>query len=155
MPVLYDQCQDAMMPSSANPLLSAALRHVRDAKNLLSGSPDQAWHLAGFGPECARKACLHVSPWSHRLLGHELGSGADEILEWVMDLDPQAHRHSLDPWASSPILMSWKPDHRYEATGTCRRQGRDVNDLVATAAEVVDRLHWEMWADGLLDVPEE
>jgi hypothetical protein len=46
-------------------LLSAALRHVRDAEHLAtpnhSGySPDQAHHLAGFGPECAQKATLQA-----------------------------------------------------------------------------------------------
>lgn len=37
-------------------LISAALRHVRDAEQLLTSSPDQAWHLADFGPECIRKS---------------------------------------------------------------------------------------------------
>ncbi len=43
-------------------LLSAARRHIADAEHLLAHgahrSEDQAWHLAGFGPESVRKACL-------------------------------------------------------------------------------------------------
>lgn len=42
-------------------LLSAALRHLRDAEHLadasnLHGSLDQAYHLAGFGPDCRYQA---------------------------------------------------------------------------------------------------
>ena len=60
-------------------LLSAARRHITDAEHLLEPglhqSQDQAWHLAGFAPEC-------------------------------------------------PALQEWRPDHRYEATGT--RHGATV-----------------------------
>ena len=91
-------------------LLSAALRHVRDAEHLAtpnhSGhSPDQAYHLAGFGPECARKATLY-----HRLfdkpLGHTLGVGATTALgsrslwtHWPSAINPEALH---PPTASSP-----------------------------------------------------
>ena len=39
-------------------LVSAALRHARDAEWLAHRSPDQAYHLAGYAPECARKATV-------------------------------------------------------------------------------------------------
>lgn len=39
-------------------LVSAALRHINDARTLLATSPVQAAYLAGYGPECARKAAL-------------------------------------------------------------------------------------------------
>ena len=51
--------------------ISAALRHTRDAEHLLASGPhrslDQAFHLAGFGPECARKACLSES-WADKTI---------------------------------------------------------------------------------------
>ncbi len=42
--------------------VSAALRHTRDAEHLVAhgehASRDQAWHLAGFAHECARKSLI-------------------------------------------------------------------------------------------------
>lgn len=48
-----------MLADRALDLLSAALRHVRDAETLATSaddarSLDQAFHLAGYGPECER-----------------------------------------------------------------------------------------------------
>ncbi len=134
-------------------LLSAARRHVADAERLLQESPDQAWHLAGFGPECARKAGLFDGGLAARVvdqrLGHDFGPFADQVLDWVSRLDRHAHRYQLDGWtAQYPVLGSWSPNHRYDATGTVTT--RDVNGLVATARQLVDRVSAELWMDGLL-----
>ncbi len=132
-------------------LLSAAGRHVRDAERLLRGrgaSPDQAWHLAGFGPECARKACLDEAVLDHAL-GHELGPAGETLLEWWIPLDPLAWRYRLAGWADAePRLAEWRPDHRYEASGT--RQGAAVRELVAAARRRVDAVLADLWSDGRL-----
>jgi len=56
-------------------LVSAALRHVDDAQALLAVSPVQAFHLAGFGPECARKAALTVPGASQGTMDKAIGHG--------------------------------------------------------------------------------
>lgn len=110
-------------------LLSAARRHVSDAERLATESPDQSWHLAGFGPECARKALIFEPAVQaavlNKALGHDFSGVADEnLLDWVMRLDPWAHRYSPSSWAREhAILTAWKPQHRYEATGTAFRAG--------------------------------
>lgn len=131
-------------------LLSAASRHVADAEHLLSAganqSEDQAWHLAGFGPECLRKACLEDRNLD-RALGHELGPQGEALLDWGIALDPQAWRYDLANWSSrQPRLAEWRPDHRYERTGT--RTGLPVNELVGAARDFLDRVRADLWADG-------
>ncbi len=132
--------------------LSAALRHVADAEHLLAQgahqSQDQAWHLAGFGPECAKKACVDDGMLD-RVLGHDLGMDAEPMLEWGLALDPRASRYGLVGWPKRrPILESWTPNHRYDATGA--HTGTRVAELVALAREVVGRIQADLWADGRL-----
>lgn len=129
--------------------LSAALRHVRDAEYLAEPgapyrSPDQAYHLAGFGPECARKATLHGRLFD-QALGHALGPDT-VALEFVLAIDPAAHRYEPRSWAARfPALTRWSPDCRYERTGT-----RDPADMIREAGELVDRITTALWADGRL-----
>ncbi len=133
-------------------LLSAARRHVRDAEHLLAEgpgrSPDQAWHLAGFGPECVRKACL-ADDLLDKALGHDLGEAADALLEWGLALDPHAARYHLDGWVDSyPVLSKWKPSHRYDRTGAHDDRDGSVTGLVQAARALVDRVVADLWADG-------
>lgn len=135
-------------------MLSAALRHVRDAENLQNnGSPDQAWHLAGFGPECIRKAS--IPDWAHKCLGHEQGERVDLILDFILAMESGAWRYRLQDWGCThPVLGKWQPEVRYERSGYCEKKKLDVNSLVSVARELVDRLHAELWADGCIKEPE-
>lgn len=130
-------------------LLSAACRHVRDAEGLLTAaepSPDQAWHLAGFGPECVKKACLETN-LLHRVLGHELGAAGDQLLDWWIPLDPAAWRYRLTGWtADAPRLDEWRPDHRYEKTG--HRAATAAAELTRAARQKVDGVLADLWIDG-------
>lgn len=132
-------------------LLSAALRHVRDAERLLAeppASPDQAWHLAGFGPECARKACLEDAVLDHAL-GHDLGPDGERLLAWWIPLDRSAWRYRLTEWPQqAPRLAEWHPNHRYERTGT--RVGTPVRELTDSARQLVDGIIADLWCDGRL-----
>lgn len=78
--------------------LSAALRHMRDAEHLLGPgehtSLDQAYHLSGFGPECARKATLSRGSLD-KALGHLGEDGNDETLEIALVMDAGAARYRL------------------------------------------------------------
>lgn len=135
-------------------LLSAAMRHARDADHLAGqhadASLDQAWHLAGFGPECARKACL-TEDWADKALGHDFDESGEALLEWVVALDPHAWRYRLSGWRDElPGLAAWRPDHRYERTGTVIEAQRDVSGLVSAAMTRVTRVAAELWADGRL-----
>ena len=99
-----------MTKGSRHAMASAALRHVRDARRLTEGAApsfDQAWHLAGFGPECARKAAL-VDKAAHKRLGHDLHQ--PELLAWALSIDTRAAR-SVRRHAPT---TDWQPDHRYE-----------------------------------------
>jgi len=129
--------------------ISAALRHVEDAEHLLTSgshrSEDQAWHLAGFGPECVRKACLEDRALD-RALGHNLAADTEHLLEWGLSLDPHASRYGLVGWAGAPQLADWDPTHRYDRTGT--HVGDPVAALVASARNLVHRVHADLWADG-------
>lgn len=130
-------------------LVSAALRHVQDAERLLTSptpSPDQAWHLAGFGPECVRKACLQETVL-HLPLGHDLGEAGDALLEWWIPLDPAAWRYGLTGWAEAE-LEQWRPEHRYERTG--RRTVAAAGALTRRSRERVDGVVAALWMDGRL-----
>jgi hypothetical protein len=142
----------AQLSKEALALVSAALRHARDAEHLAdTTSPyqslDQAFHLAGFGPECARKATLS-SRWSDKPLGHELGKKGDRVLDFVLGLDPAARRYNPLDWASRyPALHKWDPECRYETTG---HRSAKADATVAEARRAVDEIVSALWADGRL-----
>ena len=131
--------------------LSAALRHMRDAEHLADSSLgpislDQAYHLAGFAPECARKAALSSSGFD-RALGHG-GDGSETALGIALALDARAHRYELADWGARYVALAlWSTrSPRYDATGTYRES--DVVPLLREAREVVDRISFALWADG-------
>lgn len=142
------------MARDSSALVSAALRHVRDAEHLLDShdgyaSPDQTYHLAGFGPECARKAALSVD-WFDKAIGHRYDREAERALEVAIALDPRATRYRLDGWARRyPCLGEWTELTRYESTGV-----RDVDAaraIIIEARSCVDELVMALWLDGRLD----
>jgi hypothetical protein len=127
-------------------LASAAMRHVRDAEDLLSSSPDQSWHLAGFGPECVRKACLEQS-WLDRALGHDLAEVSDRVLEVALALDALAARYDIRHFSGRyPELRRWRVESRYEPTGT--HTAAAARELVNEAAALTYALAAELWMDG-------
>ena len=92
-----------MLQPAAFDLVSAALRHARDAEWLASKanpnrSPDQAYHLAGYGPECARKATVRA-PWLYRTIGHRFDPASETVLDVAVALDPLALRYEPRSWA--------------------------------------------------------
>jgi hypothetical protein len=137
-------------------LLSAAIRHVRDAELLASvaapdRSLDQAYHLAGFGPECARKATLSRSTFD-KAIGHGTTDASELSLEWALAHDPRAHRYRIDlaAWAARyPGLATWNEAVRYERTG--KRQSAEVTALLVEARTIVGGIVAALWADGALD----
>jgi hypothetical protein len=140
------------MDDRSQDFLSAALRHVRDAEHLaLAGegtSLDQSYHLAGFGPECARKATLSKSTYD-KAIGHGVGASSEVALRIALALDPGPHRYDLQGWGGRyPALAAWSENARYERSGT--RSSTDVEALVREAREIVDRLVIALWMDGVL-----
>ncbi len=133
---------DGFLDDDAIALLSAALRHVRDAERLLAESPDQTYHLAGFGPECARKAVLDFR-WADKSLGHDLGEASETLLDFLDALDPRAQRYLP---ALSATTKAWNPQVRYEKTGT--RGSNEAKSLVEEARLTVDGMISALWADG-------
>lgn len=144
--------------------LSAALRHTRDARHLCAPgdhrSIEQAWHLAGFGPECARKALLPDDAPYYKELGHEVGPDAEACLRWLLTLDPSIGRYEPLGWsAQGAPLARWTPESRYSATGELKdRSGRILDvmvvQLVEQADELVDGLVERLWLDGRIkDLP--
>ena len=133
-------------------LLSAALRHLRDSEHLASEaggfSLDQAYHLAGFAPECARKATIPRSTF-HRAIGHGFGASSEVALEAALALDPVARRYRLTGWASDfPTLAGWSEQARYEPTGT--RKPEEVASLLDESRRIVGRIAATLWADGMI-----
>ena len=141
------------LSSKQQALVSAALRHVRDAEHLLGAeqtvkSPDQAFHLAGFGPECMRKALLSDRVYD-RVLGHRIRPGLEVVLDAILALDPVAHRYFPREWSGRwRALGEWTEESRYERTGT--RAEVEVRPLVEDARQVVSQTLAALWADGRL-----
>lgn len=134
-------------------LVSAALRHARDAEHLADGahphvSLDQAFHLAGFGPECARKATLSVR-WLDKTIGHRFRQASEDAIDFALAIDPQAHRYEPGGWAARyPALADWSEETRYDRTGTHAVEA--VQRLVAEARTAVDSVVLALWSDGRL-----
>ncbi len=144
-------------------MLSAALRHTRDARTLLVerggcvASPDQSWHLAGFGLECLRKACL-FERWADREFRAELGKALGhtleetDLLDLFLLLDAHAWRYRLQLNETEDVVGEWRPEARYARTGTYQQpKVRGLVDFVEKNVEVVTAL---LWADGRLLDPE-
>lgn len=141
------------LTTTASDHVSAALRHVRDAEHLLDysaghTSPDQAYHLAGFGPECARKATI-ADNWLDKVIGHGATVWADDMLDFAVSLDPVAHRYDItDFHRRFPELAKWNSQSRYCKTGTFTQQAAQI---CSEARKVVDAIVLDLWADGRLE----
>jgi hypothetical protein len=135
---------------------SAAVRHLRDAEHLLDNPlhscRDQAWHLAGFAHECARKACI-AAGWVPKLLGHDFGDSSEEVVAIAIALDPRSGRFPVREWATRyPAVQAWRAEHRYERTGTADGVGRPIEDLVAQGRKAVEGCLVALFLDGSLDM---
>lgn len=137
-------------------LLSAAIRHLRDAEHLAfvpspDRSLDQAFHLAGFAPECARKATLPRSTFD-KAIGHGTTDASELALEWALAHDPRAHRYRIDlaEWSARyPGLSSWNEGVRYDRTGA--RRPDEVTALLTEVRTIVGAIVAALWVDGALD----
>lgn len=142
-----------MATLTASDLASAALRHVRDAEHLLAPgdhqSVDQAYHLAGFGPECIRKAALGAR-WGDKIIGHDFSPDGEALLDVLIALDPLSVRAGVEDFARRfPEIEAWDVNKRYERTGSV--DGETACDLVAAARRAVDETVLTLWLDGRLD----
>ena len=155
-PLVRVRPPDAIMQSlseRAQGALSAALRHVRDAEHLADpsnphASVDQAFHLAGFGPECVRKAVLSDGALD-KAIGHGVGEEAERALEAALAWDVVAHRYQPRGWPERfPTLLRWSVEARYKRTGYYSRE--QVEALLADARRAVDEVTLALWADGRL-----
>jgi len=135
-------------------LASAALRHVEDAAALVSSSPVQAYHLAGYGPECARKAALTFAtePQAEAMdkaVGHGFRRDAETAFALACTLDPLAKRYALREWrARLPVLQEWNEQCRYAKSD--QLGDRRARRLVNAATELVEEVIAALWADGRL-----
>jgi len=143
-----------MLTTKASEKVSAALRHVRDAEHLLGcsaghASPDQAYHLAGLGPECARKSTISED-WLDKVIGHGATPWADVMLDFATSLDPVAHRYDIREFERRfPELAKWTINSRYDKT--TKHDLAQARAICAEAREIVDDLIIALWADGRLD----
>jgi len=146
-------CWRPLMDDRAHDLLSAALRHVRDAEHLAAAgvattSLDQAYHLAGFAPECARKATLPRSTYD-QAIGHGVGESSEIALQVALAIDPRAQRYDLERWRNRfPGLADWNERARYDRTGT--RLHPEVTNVIRESREIVDRIVLSLWMDGAI-----
>jgi len=136
-------------------LLSAALRHVRDAEHLLAPGPhrsvEQALHLAGFGPECARKGCLDEAI-ADQALGHDVEDATDSVVDVLLAIDPSASRYGIEEHASRLLQRAehWRPDCRYMATVAPEPLAVTIAPVVSEARAFVDDCILQLWSDGVL-----
>src|SRR5262249_23499226 len=113
---------------------------------------DQAWHLAGFAHECARKACID-SGWIPKLLGHEFSDANEQLVEIAIALDPHAGRFPVRQWIKCyPAIIAWRVEHRYERTGASGgAEDRYLADLVTQGRDAVDSCILALFLDGSLE----
>ncbi|HET9622835.1 MAG TPA: hypothetical protein VFP84_15785 [Kofleriaceae bacterium] len=143
------------MTASNYDFASAALRHIRDAEHLATEgehiSRDQAWHLAGFAHECARKAPIYQG-WIPKMLGHDFQIANELVIEFAIAFDPRANRFPLANWSKRfPAISAWSPEHRYEPTGALdNASDRCVEDLIAQGRAAVDECILALFLDGFL-----
>lgn len=139
-------------------LVSAGLRHVRDAENLAVDashrSLDQAVHLIGFGPECIRKGCVDEQI-ADKAIGHNLLSAPDVVMEFLLAYDPEARRYDVGLGDGDLPLCKryWRPDLRYERTGTADATLRasGVGEMLREVRRFVDGRVHALWCDGAID----
>lgn len=125
--------------------VQAARRHIRDARTLLANSPLQAYHLAGFGPECVRKALPGLTGLA-KGLGHTVDRD-DGLATLFAALDPALHRYPVLGWRTRfPTYASWLPEVRYAATADPRHF--DAATLVDEAEAAVEEVLFALYADG-------
>lgn len=137
-----------MLAPDQRDLLSAALRHQEDAERLLTPSPDQSWHLAGYVTECIRKAVLTVEPF-RVALSHEQGKHFDALFEIVAALDPKASRLRVSGWANAGTrLAAWSESHRYDAT---RKHAAAAAALVRETGTHFERTLAALWLTDPFD----
>lgn len=135
-------------------LASAALRHVEDATTLVSSSPMQAFYLAGYGPECARKAALTFAsePEARELdkaVGHGFRKDAETAFALACTLDPLATRYTLRDWkARLPVLTQWNEQCRYEKSD--HLDEKQAKKMLDAATGLVVEVIAALWADGRL-----
>jgi len=140
-------------------LLSAALRHVRDAEHLLEQGPhrsvEQSLHLAGFAPECAIKACIDED-LADKALAHNIADAGNAVVGWLLACDPAASRYKIDRQvATLPHRAEhWRLESRYMATETADER---VAALVVVATLVVEEARafvdgcvTQLWCDGAI-----
>jgi hypothetical protein len=145
------------MVAAPSDFVSAALRHIRDAEHLAASgehtSLDQAWHLAGFAHECARKSLIRAG-WVPRILGHDFTKADEHIVDIAIALEPSSGRLPLPAWAARfPAVGRWRPDHRYERTGAvAAAQDRDIGALVSQAREGVDHSVAALFIEGTIQI---
>lgn len=144
---------DSKLDAKACGLISAALRHLRDADTLLGAadgrnSPEGAYYLAGYAVELAGKATL-AQRWLDQAIGHvdaalhELGS---QVRLLAFDLDPVARRYTDGGIPQSSELARWSTDVRYKKTGSI--SAVQAKALLEEARGITDEIVLGMWADG-------
>jgi len=114
-------------------------------------SVEQALHLAGFGPECARKGCVDDAITDHAA-GHNINDATDAVVEVLLALDPAASRYGIDEHAARlPYRATdWRPDCRYMATHAPELYAKRVESVVREARRFVDDCVIDIWSDGVM-----
>lgn len=134
---------------------------MRDAERLVTAarSPDQALHLVGFGPECARKALLdprqslsqRERQGINQSIGHRFDGAEEGMISWARALTPESRDLPAVDWSQRyPRLREWNPERRYEATGTAaRKDPARLQALFAEARAAVDDVTAVLWLRGV------
>lgn len=163
------------LSSDALTLVAVAQRHLRDAAYLANhqdahpahrdGEPvyvslAQAYHLAGFAPECIRKALLSSRAFD-KTLGHRFHpptapQANEDMLAVIMATDPFAARYysPRSSWAQAyPALAAWTENARYDRDADPKFDRERVRALLDSARDAVNGVVLSLWLDGRL--PEE
>lgn len=99
---------------------------------------------------------MFADPWGLKALGHLVGEAGDEIAGWLAALEPLPHRYRAHAAAGQLVdLEGWRPEARYEATGTTDNSGRNLEAAIKAAETFAHGCIAMLWADGIVDVGDE
>jgi hypothetical protein len=112
-------------------------------------------YLAGYGPECIRKAALMRLPREdedqrNRAIGHRFGKPEELAFKLFCDGDMLASRYGLTGWKQqASALGDWKEDLRYSRSDSVTL--RQATRLVEASEMLTLRTLTDLWADGRLE----
>ncbi|XXY54236.1 hypothetical protein WME91_24200 [Sorangium sp. So ce269] len=127
---------------------SAASRHLRDAKRLVTDSPANSFYLAGYVAECSLKTVVALPGLHAPAFGHQLIKLRDDGLDLAIVMAPGLSRYRPSLRAVDRVRARWSESHRYDASDDITEA--QAKEMIEAADEIFRACVFEMFLDGVL-----